>query len=63
MNVHSYTPGGYEPFLPILNQNEIQDEKKKAIIQAMGMAACQAKCLRCQHCSNNKCGNRNSHAD
>ena len=44
--------------LPILNNNVIKEDKKKAAIQAMGMAACQAKCLRCGHCSANKCGRR-----
>ena len=42
-----------------LNHNVIPKGKlKKAIIQAMGMAACQCKCLRCTHCSDNHCGNR-----
>lgn len=48
----------YDYILPILNKNVIKEEQKKAAIQAMGMAACQAKCLRCGHCSANKCGNR-----
>mgnify|MGYP000352717122 CR=1 FL=1 len=29
--------------LPILNNNVVKEDKKKAAIQAMGMAACQAK--------------------
>lgn len=51
----------YNPILAILNSNVIQEneDKKKAVIQAMGLAACQAKCLRCGHCSGNRCGNRN----
>lgn len=44
--------------LSILNNNVIKEDKKKAAIQAMGMAACQVRCLRCGHCSANKCGNR-----
>ena len=45
--------------MSILNHNVIPKNKiKKAIIQAMGMAACQCKCLRCTHCSDNHCGNR-----
>lgn len=48
----------YGTVLSMLNNNVIKDEQKKAAIQAMGMAACQAKCLRCGHCSANKCGNR-----
>ena len=37
---------------------QLNEDKKKAEIKAMGMAACQTKCLRCGHCSANKCGNR-----
>lgn len=48
----------YGGILPIPNNNVIKEDKKKAAIQAMGMAACQAKCLRCGHCSANKCGRR-----
>lgn len=48
----------YGGILPILNNNVIKEDKKKAAIQAMGMAGCQAKCLRCGHCSANKCGRR-----
>lgn len=45
--------------MSILNHNVIPKGKiKKTIIQAMGMAACQCKCLRCTHCSDNHCGNR-----
>lgn len=45
--------------MSVLNHNVIPKGKlKKAIIQAMGMAACQCKCLRCTHCSDNHCGNR-----
>lgn len=49
---------GYGNVIPILNYNVIREENKKAAIQAMGMAACQVKCLRCSHCSACKCGNR-----
>lgn len=49
----------YNQVLPILNSNIIKEDKKKAAIQAMGLAACQAKCLRCGHCSAERCGNRN----
>ena len=48
----------YGPILPVLNNNVIREKDKKAAIQTMGMAACQAKCLRCSHCSDAKCGNR-----
>ena len=53
-----YTQVNNGGILPILNNNVIKEDKKKAAIQAMGMAACQAKCLRCGHCSANKCGRR-----
>lgn len=49
----------YERILPVLNNNVIKEDKKKKAIQAMGMAACQAKCLRCGRCSAERCGNRN----
>ncbi len=48
----------YGGILPILNNNVIKEDKKKAAIQAMGMAAFQVTCLRCGHCSANKCGRR-----
>ena len=50
---------GYGQVIPILNYNVVREENKRAAIQAMGLAACQAKCLRCSHCSDCKCGNRN----
>lgn len=49
---------GYGNVMSILNNNVIMEENQKAAIQAMGMAACQVKCLRCTHCSDCKCGNR-----
>lgn len=58
MNTQVNNQVRYDTILPILNNNVIKDDKKKAAIQAMGMSACQAKCLRCSHCSANKCGNR-----
>lgn len=48
----------YIPVMPILNRNIVPKGKTKPAIQAMGMAACQCKCLRCTHCSDNHCGNR-----
>lgn len=48
----------YDVILPILNNNVVKEDKKMAAIQAMGLGACQAKCLRCGNCSANKCGNR-----
>lgn len=35
----------------ILNVNRISDEQKKAAIKAMGMSACQARCLNCNKCA------------
>ena len=49
---------GYGQVMPVLNYNVVREENKKAAILAMGMAACQVKCLRCSHCSACKCGNR-----
>lgn len=47
-----------ETILNILNFNRIAENLKEKAIEAMGMAACQARCLRCGHCSNLRCGNR-----
>lgn len=44
--------------MPILNSNRITDEQKREAILAMGMAACQARCISCEHCSNMRVGNR-----
>lgn len=49
---------GYGSIMPILNYNVIREENQKEAIMAMGMAACQVRCLRCTHCSDAKCGNR-----
>lgn len=46
------------PSITILNKNCIPKEKAVHAIQAMGMSACQARCLRCNKCSDNHCGNR-----
>lgn len=58
MNTQVRNQVSYGAILPVLNSNVIKKDKKKAAIQAMGLSACQAKCLRCGHCSANKCGNR-----
>lgn len=43
--------------LSILNQNKLDPEKIfEYIVQGMGMSACQARCLRCQGCSNAHAG-------
>ena len=58
MYIQVNNPIGNGYVMPILNSNYITEDKKKAEIKAMGMAACQTKCLRCGHCSADKCGNR-----
>ncbi len=35
----------------ILNINRISEDLKKAAIKAMGMSACQARCLHCNKCA------------
>lgn len=44
--------------LAILNFNKIASDLKREAVKAMGMAACQARCLSCGHCSAQRCGNR-----
>ena len=46
----SFQPRQYN-VMPILNSNRITDEKKREAIKAMGMSACQARCLSCNCCS------------
>lgn len=41
--------------IPILNSNRITEDKRKEAILAMGLAACQARCLNCGHCAHH-CG-------
>ena len=41
-----------------LNFNKIANDMKKEAIKVMGLAACQARCLSCGHCSAQRCGNR-----
>ena len=42
-------------FMPVLNKNRITDVNRREAIKAMGMSACQARCLSCSHCSHH-CG-------
>ena len=35
----------------ILNTNRINEDKREEAIRAMGLAACQARCLSCGHCA------------
>lgn len=46
----SFQPRQYN-VMPILNSNRITDEKKREAIKAMGMSACQARCLSCNCCA------------
>ena len=41
--------------IPILNSNRITEDKRKEAILAMGLAACQARCLNCGYCAHH-CG-------
>lgn len=54
-----YTPtrnnSGSASVLSSLNRNRITDKKRKEAILAMGMSACQARCLSCGHCAHH-CG-------
>lgn len=41
--------------MPVLNSNRVMEKSQKEAILAMGMSACQARCLSCSHCSHH-CG-------
>lgn len=41
--------------ISVLNSNRITEDKRKEAILAMGLAACQARCLNCGHCAHH-CG-------
>lgn len=41
--------------ISVLNSNRITEEKRKEAILAMGLSACQARCLNCGHCAHH-CG-------
>jgi hypothetical protein len=41
--------------MPILNSNRITENQQKEAVMAMGLAACQARCLNCGHCAHH-CG-------
>ena len=51
MNTQTSTYPTDEGILAILNVNRIASDLKKEAIKAMGMAACQARCLNCNCCS------------
>lgn len=58
MNTQTIALHANDNILAILNFNKIANDLKEEAVKAMGMAACQARCLRCEHCSNMRCGNR-----
>lgn len=45
MYIKSTIPSGSIGLMPILNCNHITEEKQKEAIKAMGMSACQVRCL------------------
>lgn len=47
-----------ESIIDVLNLNKIAEDVKDKAVELMGMAACQVRCLNCQHCSDRHCGNR-----
>lgn len=51
MNIIINKPAVKNPILAMLNGNVIKEEKTKNAIQAMGMSACQARCLSCNCCA------------
>lgn len=44
-------PANDNNILAILNFNKIASDLKKEAVKAMGMAACQARCIHCTCCS------------
>ena len=58
MNTQTIALPANDDILTILNFNTIANDLKREAVKAMGMAACQARCLSCGHCSAQRCGNR-----
>ena len=58
MNTQTIALPAIDNILAILNFNKIANDLKREAVKAMGMAACQARCLSCGHCSAQRCGNR-----
>ena len=58
MNTKTLALSTNENILDVLNFNKIAEGVRDKAIELMGMAACQVRCLNCQHCSNMRCGNR-----
>ena len=58
MNTQTIALPANDNILAILNFNKIANDLKREAVKAMSMAACQARCLSCGHCSAQRCGNR-----
>ena len=58
MNTQTIALPANDDILANLNFNKIANDLKREAVKAMGMAACQARCLSCGHCSAQRCGNR-----
>ena len=58
MNTQIIALPAKDNILAIVNFNKIANDLKREAVKAMGMAACQARCLSCGHCSAQRCGNR-----
>ena len=58
MNSNTIALSSNENILDVLNFNKIAEDVRDKAVGLMGMAACQVRCLNCQHCSNMRCGNR-----
>lgn len=58
MNSNTIALSTNENILDVLNFNKIAEDVRDKAIELMGLAACQVRCLNCQHCSNMRCGNR-----
>lgn len=58
MNSNTIALSSNENILDVLNFNKIAEDVRDKAVELMGMAACQVRCLNCQHCSNMRCGNR-----
>ena len=58
MNTQIIALPAKDNILAILNFNKIANDLKREAVKAMGMAACQARCLSCGHCSAQRCGKR-----
>ena len=58
MNTQTIALPAHDNILAVLNFNKIANDLKREAVKAMGMAACQARCLSCGHCSAQRCGNR-----